>query len=742
MAAPAADEGSWLNDASERALHAALDALLPLLDTRRVCTACAVSRGWRRVFGAPRCFARLTVLREPPPERGPPPAALTDGRLLQLVERARGGTTAVLLLGSTRVTDAGVAALRHGAPLLREVDLRGSRASVHGACLALCGADELHGVLGALRGAARDAGAARRAAVALSAAASVPERSSSDDDDLYHSSSSSEEEDNELTQQLFSEDVCAPSCDDVAAALAAAAEAHASNADTVAAVLSAAAALAHAAMRRDFASRPARRDLHLRRGLRAALRDAVVPSAAAALAAWTPRAQAAGGARDAALHACRALWTLLAVHLPGNAAAAAAAAAAGAEQHLGVLVRECGDASSSYDCKFVVAAVRALAAVAFGAAQHDAAEQSFLSERVAFEAAQRARAAVACTRALRDSVLRALRHADAAWYDWYEGGDDAFALLAVVAAAPELACLGPVAHAALQLAMRQPRCHAGLPGHMLPMALRAVRALADAPSRPREDAAHAVEVGIAGLHMTHELLNARGDDDLFVVTAEEAAAEGTVRLLAGAVEALYAIAGSKGSDGKRTPAGGAALWALERTLNCAHVLCSLVDRRESAVQCLALIQECIPRLHAALDRWERDPMSETRLSSSPHHNSRWELAMWLEAMTHSMRYHVTNTGAGNSNEATAALIRDAGATAVVLRALELRGSSFIDPAYSLLLLLFPKATAPKATAAQAAPLRELLMLLCCSLDAAGEVDLPLRKKVSNALHYLPARKSR
>ena len=107
--------------------------------------------------------------------------------------------------------------------------------------------------------------------------------------------------------------------------------------------------------------------------------------------------------------------------------------------------------------------------------------------------------------------------------------------------------------------------------------------------------------------------------------------------------------------------------------------------------------------------------------------------MWLEAMTHSMSY--------NSDEATTALIRDAGATAVVLRALELRGSSFINPAYSLLLLLFPKATAPRATAAQAAPLRELLMLLCCSLDAAGEVDLPLRKNVSNALYYLPARKS-
>jgi hypothetical protein len=125
------------------------------------------------------------------------------------------------------------------------------------------------------------------------------------------------------------------------------------------------------------------------------------------------------------------------------------AAAAGAEQHLGRLVRECGDAASSCDCELVAMAVRALAAVAFGAAQFDAAEQSWQSRRVACEAAQRVRAAVACPRAVRASMLHALRLAKEALHEWFKGCDDEFPLLAVVAAAPELACPGPVAYAAL-----------------------------------------------------------------------------------------------------------------------------------------------------------------------------------------------------------------------------------------------------------------------------------------------------
>jgi hypothetical protein len=237
------------------------------------------------------------------------------------------------------------------------------------------------------------------------------------------------------------------------------------------------------------------------------------------------------------------------------------------------------------------------------------------------------------------------------------------------------------------------------------------------------------------------------------VTAEEAAAESIVQLLASAVAALYAITGSDESDGEKSRASAAVLQAFDRGLNCSAVLCSLASRRddESVAQSLALVQECIPRLHGALDRWERDPLAESRRESpdeTPYHKrQRSELAMWLETMKDALRYCIPVMGMSlyDYNEAAATMMRDAGATAVALRVLELplHGHHyFTNAAYSLLLSLFPKACAPRATAAQAAPLRELLLLLCCSLDAAGEADGPLRQKVKNTLTYLPVRKTR
>ena len=207
------------------------------------------------------------------------------------------------------------------------------------------------------------------------------------------------------------------------------------------------------------------------------------------------------------------------------------------------------------------------------------------------------------------------------------------------------------------------------------------------------------------MNAIRQLLGYKSHHGAYMVTTEDAVAAGTVPHIAGAMAALHVIARDDGAGD-----GDAARDMLDR---CGEIddLSLLANRRESVAHCMALMHECLSRLHAALDRCERAPTAEPRgVEAVPWYLQRRRCGptLWLNALSHALQQCVPAERWYHADDTAAATFRDAGMTAAALRALELRDKSFFDPAFSLLLSLFPMATKSGASAAAAAPLKELL----------------------------------